>query len=184
MTAPAVVHRLVYEATIDDAVDVAIRVSSKSKALQKQVRAMIIGTGILGWFAFSGVWIFYLTSRTPTALAIAVGGGAAFGVVFALIFRRFLATETRKQHRKIVAEQFGGKPSIPCELELRTDGVWVRQAGIEMSFPWRLCTAIEDHADDVEIDFGGGMCVVRNRDFASPAERRSFLEAARRLAER
>jgi hypothetical protein len=34
----------------------------------------------------------------------------------------------------------------------------------------------------VEVNFVQGICVVRNRDFASPADRQVFLDTARRLA--
>ena len=88
----------------------------------------------------------------------------------------------RKQHRKVVAEQFGGKPTIPCEMELRSDAILVRQAGMEMTFPWTLCTGVADNAEDVEINFSAGICVVRNRHFSSTSERQSFLDTARRLA--
>ena len=47
--------------------------------------------------------------------------------VFAAIFLGFLKKEIRKQQRKIIAEQFGGKAVIPSELELRPDAVWLRQ---------------------------------------------------------
>ena len=70
MQLPAL-QRLVYEATIGDIVDVSIRMSSRSKMLQKQVRAMIVGTGVIGGSIFTAVWMFYLTSRTPVAIAIA-----------------------------------------------------------------------------------------------------------------
>ena len=88
----------------------------------------------------------------------------------------------RKQQRKIVAEQFGGKATIPCETELRTDAVVSRQAGMELIFPWTLCTGVTDNAADVEIDFSTGICVVRNRHFSSTAERQALLDTARRLA--
>lgn len=179
---PGAIHRIVYDATIDDAVDVAIRLSNKSQALQKQFRGMVIGTGILGGFAFTAIWISYLTAPARFDIASAAAGGLVFGVVFALVFRRFFVRETRKQQRKIVAEHFNGNPSVPCELELRADGIWVRQAGIEMTFPWTLCTGVRETADDIEINFTAGMCVVRDRHFASIVERQSFLDAARRLA--
>ena len=181
---PAASHRVVYEASIDDAVDVAIRLSRKSQALQKQIRAMIVGTGILGAAAFVGAWLFYSTSRTPVAIAIAAAGAILFGIVFAFMFRHFLAKETRKQQRKIVAEHFAGKPTVTCEAELRADGVWVRQMGIEITFPWTVCTGVHENADDVQIDFAAGMCVVRNRHFRSAEARQSFLDAARRLSAR
>jgi hypothetical protein len=179
---PAASHRLVYEATIDDALDVAIRLSRASEALQKQIRSMIVGTGVLGAAAFAGLWAYYSDSRTPLAISLAAAGSVVFGILFALMCHHFMTGDMAKRQRKLVIEQFRGKPAMPCEMELRPEGVWVRQAGIEITFPWTLCTAVHDHPDDVQIDFVGGIAVARNRHFASTDARRSFLDTARRLS--
>jgi hypothetical protein len=44
---------------------------------------------------------------------------AVFGTLTAALFRGFFVKEIRKQHRRIVLEQFGGKPIFQSELELR-----------------------------------------------------------------
>lgn len=88
-------HRIVDDATVDDAVDVAIRMSGKSRALQKQVRGMIVGTGILGGFAFTALWIAYTTTPALFDFAVALAGGIVFGIIFALVFRQFLRTTIR-----------------------------------------------------------------------------------------
>ena len=53
---------------------------------------------------------------------------------------------------------------------------------MEMTFPWGLCTGIQDNPDDIEMNFTPRIWVVRNKHFASLAERKNFLETARRLA--
>ncbi len=179
---PEPLHRLVYDATVDDAVDVSLRLAGRTKAFQGQIRRNVVIVGVLGGLAFAVAWMLLSTTPTAPALPIVLAAGAAFGVGFAYLFRRFLIAEIRKQHRKIVAEQFGNRPTIPSELELRSDSVWVRQAGMEMTFPWTLCTGIKDNPDDIQMDFSPGMCVVRSRHFASPAERQAFLATALKLA--
>ncbi len=178
---PEPIHRITYDATIDDAVDVALRLAGRTRAFRSQIRRNVVIVGILGGLAAIVAWI--LTGRSPTALGAALATAIAvpFGIIFAFVFRHFLMQEMRKQHRKIVAEQFGGKPTIPSELELRSDALWVRQAGMEMTFPWTLCTGIQDNADDIELNVPPGLCVVRNRRFASAAARQDFLDTARRL---
>jgi hypothetical protein len=161
---------------------VGFRLACRSQAFQKQIRVSIILAGILGGLAFVAIWIAYTTAPWTSDLVGAVSAGVPFGLLFGIIFRRFFKTEMSKQQRKIIAEQFGGKPTIPCETLLRSDAVQVRQAGMEMTFPWTLCTGVKDNAGDVEINFSAGICVVRNRHFSSPAERQSFLDTARRLA--
>ncbi len=179
---PEPLHRLVYDATIDDAVDVSLRMAGRTKAFQSQVRWNVVIVGILSGLAFAVAWLYISPEGTAPALPLVLAAGAAFGAGFAYIFKRFLMTEIRKQHRKIIAEQFGNRPAIPSELELRPDAVWVRQAGMEMTFPWTLCTGIQDNPDDIQMDFSPGMCVLRSRHFASPAERQAFLATARKLA--
>ena len=179
---PGVQHRLTYDATIDDAVDVAFRLSNRTQTFRRQLRLNIIIAGILGALGFLGVWTYYWSLPAGFNLAIAAAGAVAFGLIFARLFKHFFFKEMQKLNRKMIAEQFGGKPTLPCELELRAEAVWVRQAGMEMIFPWTTCSGIQDNAGDIEVQFTPGICVVRNRYFASAADRQSFLDTARRLA--
>ena len=175
-------HRVTYDATVDDAVDVALRFANRTQTFRRQVRRNIIIVGTAAGLVLVAWWLYTADGTTPVEVALIVAAGIAFGVIFALIFRRLFEKEIRKQQRLAVVEQFGGKPSIHSEVELRPEAVWVRQAGMEMTFPWSICTGVQDHPDDIEMNFSQGICVVRNRHFASPAERQSFLDTARRLA--
>ena len=179
---PEPLHRLLYDATVDDAVDVGMRLANKSNAYRRQVRQNVMIAGAVGGGAVIAVAIFYLNEPGPFELASVVVAALAFTVPFALVFRHFFMKEIAKQSRKVITEQVGGKPTLACELELRPDAVWIRQAGMEMVFPWTLCTGIQDNADDIELAFSAGMCVVRNRHLTSAAERARFLETARRLS--
>jgi hypothetical protein len=174
-------HRLTYDATIDDVIDVAWRLANRTHAFRKQVQTNVIVAGAAAGVVFFAVWI-YNTGASPLNLVLAAVAAVLFGIVFAAIFRGFFDTEFRKQQRKIITEQFGGKPAIQCELELRPDAIWTRQAGMEMLFPWALCTSVKNNPDDIEMNFTPGICVVRNRHFASAADRQAFLETARQLS--
>jgi hypothetical protein len=178
---PEVLHRLTYDVTIDDAVDVSLRLAHRTHAIRKQLHTYVIIAGIVAAVAGFAAWMYYVdTSLMHMVFAAVVG--VLFGIVFAAIFRRLLEKEIRKQQRKVVAEQFGGKPSIQSEIELRPDAIWVRQAGMEMLFPWALCTSVDNNPDDIEMNFAPGICVIRHKHFASPADQQAFLETARRLA--
>ncbi|HET9467799.1 MAG TPA: hypothetical protein VFO48_05285 [Vicinamibacterales bacterium] len=177
-----VLQRIVYDATVDDACDVAWRMSNRSPAFRKQIRTTIVIAGIATALVVFVFFAFFENNRTPTMLVVIFGISAVCGVLGTALFRRQFTKEIFKQQRKVVADQFGGRPSIRSELELRSDAVWVRQAGMEMVFPWDVCTSVVDNANDVELNFAPGICVIRNKDFASPAERQQFLETARRLA--
>lgn len=174
-------QRIEYETTVDDALDVAWRLSSRTQAFQKQLRQNGVIVGIAAAGGFVAAFVF-AGATEPSALVVATVGGAAFGVLFGWLYKRFLVKETRKQHRKIIAEHFGGKSTLPCEVELRQDAVWSRVGAIEMLFPWSISTGVQDNPEDIELNFSQGICVVRNRRFASAAERQAFLEAARRLS--
>jgi hypothetical protein len=174
-------HRLTYDATIDDAVDVSLRIVRRTHAFRTQMQWSVIAAGIGSALAFFAAWMYIVgTSLLNVVLGSVVG--ILFGIVFAAIFRRFFEKEILKQQRKVVAEQFGGKATLQSELELRPDAVWVRQAGMEMLFPWTVCTSVRNNAGDIEMTFTPGLCVIPNRHFASAAERQAFLETARRLS--
>ena len=179
---PEPLHRITYEATIDDAVDVAFRLAARTQAFRRQLRLNVIIAGVLGAGGFLGVWTYYGSWPAGLNLVIAVALAVGFGLIFARLFKHFFIKEMNKLNRKMIAEQFGGKPTLPCELELRSDAAWVRQAGMELSFPWTTCGGIQDNPGDVEMQFTPGTCVVRNRYFSSTAERQAFLDTARRLA--
>jgi hypothetical protein len=176
-----VLHRITYDASLDDAVDVAWRLANRSQAFQKQIRFHTIVGSVACGLIFFVIWAYLGGLRTQAQLALALVGSVGAGLLFLPIFRRELVKQVFKQHRKVVSEQYGNKSIIPSELELRTDAVWVRQSGMEMTFPWQICSGVRDNADDIELDFAPGMCVVRNRHFASSAERQEFLAAAKRL---
>ena len=181
---PDALYRLAYDASIDDAVETAWRLANRTAAFQKQVRQYVLVVSVGLGLVLSATWAYFGSARTVSQLALALLAGVLAGVLFGPLFRRELAKQFLKQHRKVVSEQFGHKPTIPSELELRTDALWVRQAGMEMLFPWSGCTGVRDNPNDIEIGFLPGICVVRNRHFASPVERHTFLDTAKRLGGR
>ena len=177
-------YRIAYHSTIDEAVDVSMRLANMNQAFRKQIRLNVIIAGVVAGLGVFGMWLYALTDRTIGSIAIAAAGAAVAGVIFSLLFKPTFMKELLKQQRKVMKEQFGNKDTIASELELRADAAWVRQGGIELTFPWPICTAVRDNAGDVEIDFTQGIVVVRDRDFPSAADRQEFLAIARRLAGR
>jgi predicted membrane protein len=175
-------YRLTYETTVPEAVDVAWRLAYRTQAFRKQLRNNVIYAAVGAAVVFFAAWM-YIVGTSPLNIVLAVVAATLFAIVFAATFRSILEKEIRKQQRQLIVEQFGIKTAIQCELELRSDGVWVRQDGMEMMFPWARCTGIQNNPGDIQMDFTPGICVLRNRHFASPAERQTFFDTARRLSE-
>ena len=177
---PDPLYRLTYDATIEDAVDASWRLANRTRAFRRQLKINVVCVGIAAGIVLFAAWM-YIVGTSP--VNIMLGGVVAmlFAMVFAAVFVRIFEKEIRSQHRKVVAEQFGGQPLLRSELELRPDAVWLRQAGMEIQFPWSACTAIHNNAGDIEMNFTPGICIVYNRHFASPAERQAFIETAQRL---
>lgn len=51
-------HRIVYESTVDDALDVAWRFSSRTRAFQNQVRQNVVIAGAVGGLAAIAAFVF------------------------------------------------------------------------------------------------------------------------------
>ena len=111
-------------------------------------------------------------------LGVALVIGAGFGYLYGLYYDRAM----RRQYRRLVHEQLGGALQVRCEIELRPEGVWVVQKGLEMTFPWSNAVAIDDTGDAIELRFSPGLVVARNRAFRDTCERTVFFERARALA--
>ena len=95
-------HRISYDATVDDAVDVSLRLANRAQAFRTQVRRNIIIVGAAAGLVLIAWWLYTADGTTPVKFALIVAAGIAFGVVFALIFRRFFEKEIRKQQRLAV----------------------------------------------------------------------------------
>jgi YcxB-like protein len=67
-----------------------------------------------------------------------------------------------------------------CEVELKPEGVWVRQMNTQIIYEWKIVEAVEEIDDAVAIFArGGGGVVIRNRAFKTDDQRSRFLELAR-----
>src|SRR5689334_5654823 len=139
---PEVLHRITYDASIDDAVDVAWRLANKSEAFQRQIRVQTIVGSLASALIIFIIGAYFGNLRSSSQIVWVVLASLAAGLIFGPLFRRELVKQVFKQHRKVISEQFGHKPTIPSEVELRSDAVWVRHSGMEMTFPWNICTGV------------------------------------------
>ena len=124
-----------------------------------------------------GVIIFFFFRNNPTIgflLGLIVAG------ILILIYPQLEKSGFEGRLRRVVAEMMPDSGPYVCEVEIRSEGVWVRQMNKQIIHEWQSVEAIEEASDSVDIfTRDGGGVVVRNRGFASEVDRRQFIEMAR-----
>lgn len=170
-----------FETGLDELVDVNLRVVRRSKVSRQRRSRSILGAGLafavsLFTFATISSGVSFVNALVPLGLV-----AVALGAVFGLFYRWVYDSSIRTGIRKALEEQIGDRTWV-CEIELRPETLWVRDYGVEMSFPWTEATAVEDVGDAIELRFHGGLVLARNKAFATAQERESFLAEAKALA--
>ena len=161
-----------FEFTPNDLIDVHNRIVARSKVWRSTRLKGLLATALLVW-----VVMFLLLHRTPL-LGVIIG---LFAAAFAaLLFPVMQKREVEKQLRKLSTEMFGATQSVLCEVELRPEGVWVRQMNNQVLYEWPSVEEVEERPDSVDIfTRSGSGLVVRNRAFASAEERSRFITLAK-----
>jgi hypothetical protein len=174
-----------FDATFDELIDIQLRTLSASQVVSSWRRVNRIAmAAVTALVAFLLIQLFprlFQLSLRATATAGLLGAGAAALISYAIYpfdHKRIL----RRRLGKLLIEQFGNIQSIRCEIELRRDNLFVRQAGLEIAHSWTTIRGIRDTPDGVEFKLPAGLLMVRSRAFATPAEREQFLSQARGLA--
>lgn len=104
------------------------------------------------------------------------------GIPVGYLGRAAYVHTVRKRLRQALREHHDERQSFHCELELRSEGVWIRQEHVEVLRPWRNFIRADDDVDGIELQFiGGAFALVRNRAFRTLEARSTFLERARAL---
>ena len=170
--------RVEYDCTMDEIVDTQLRLSGSTQTYRSTRRKSIYVVAAIG-----AIVVLAITVREAADVPVALFSAAVAAAIAGFLYARIFDSTARKQYLSAVSEQFGGAPSVHCEIELREDAVWTRQHGMELTFPWKQVYRVEDTSDAVELWFRPGLVTARNRAFAGAAERRHFMETARRLAQ-
>ena len=180
------VHRIHFESTLDEIVEVNLRLTPRTQSFRAyRARAVWVAGGCLSAGVLAMVFIRARQADVDVSAAIwgvvlaaALARGAGFGYVYGL----YVDWAMRRQYRRVIAEQLGGTTNVRCDIELRREGVWVVQKGLEITLPWSNAAGIEDTGDAIELRFSPGLVVARNRAFRDALDRARFLERARELA--
>ena len=122
------------------------------------------------------VILCFLLKTTP--LTCLVTGLIAALVI--LLYPRWLRSSLENRMRQIADEIMAAPGPYVCEVELRPEGLWLRQMDKQTIYEWKSLEAVEETADSVDIfSRDGGGVVVRNRAFSSETDGSRFIELVR-----
>jgi hypothetical protein len=163
--------RVEFEFTKEDLVDVAKRCLKhrNPKKADEWKPSLYLGISV-------AVLLFFVLKTSPLT-------GLVTGLIAALVillYPRWLRSSLEKRMRKIADEMMAAPGPYVCEVELRPEGLWLRQMDKQIIYEWKSLEAVEETADSVDIfSRDGGGAVVRNRAFSSETDRSKFIELLR-----
>ena len=67
-----------------------------------------------------------------------------FGAVIALVLRQVNDWGVEQRVRAALERRLAEPGGSTCEIQLRKDGVWVHDLGVEQTFPWSEVTRIDE----------------------------------------
>jgi hypothetical protein len=165
-----------FEFTQADLVDASKRLLGRSNVVNAGLRkASIYSAVIVGAIVF-------LFLRNDQKVGLVVGLFA--GLVTILLYPKLQKNGFDSRLHGIAADLMAEPGPYVCEVELRPEGVWVRQMNKQTIYEWKIVEAVEEVEDAVTIfaRVGEGV-VVRNRAFKEDGQRSQFLELARSKSE-
>ncbi len=164
-----------FDATFDELVDANMRAAERSALVRAWRRRSVITLGVA---AAAGVILFGREVFRPVWLvvwAIVVGAAAA------AVYRPLLWYSYARRMRQFVAEHFGGKKGVHCEIAVDRSGVHVCQGTTQTTYAWEGLTIRDDGAGDIELWSGRTVVVVRGRAFPGPEQRARFVSRIHEL---
>jgi hypothetical protein len=167
--------RVRFDFTLDDMVDVTERATARSGVIRSlRSQSTVVMCCIAAAIAFLTV---------PADIGWRLFAAAAAIGITATLYPASMASTRRSRLRQFMRERFGGEGPYTCEVEISPAGLQVSQAGARSIREWATVVSIEDVTAGIEfVSRPGGTLVVRNRAFASPAQRAEFLRLARSYA--
>jgi hypothetical protein len=124
-----------------------------------------------------GIIVFFLFRNYP-AIGLLLGFVAA-GIII-LIYPRLEKSGFENRLRRAAAEIMPDPGPYVCEVEIKSEGVWLRQMNKQAIFEWPSVEAVEETSGSVDIfTRDGAGVIIRSRAFGSEGERRQFVEIVR-----
>ncbi|MGH9754519.1 MAG: YcxB family protein [Blastocatellia bacterium] len=163
--------RAEFEFTVDDLVDLNLRVLDRSKKFQSRQWTRVITFGLL-----VGLGVFLML---PFSFGVKMASGAASLALIVVVHLLFRRREIGRSMRSLYLEKLGTPGPFKCEVELTEEGVIARQRGTEVKHSWAILEEIKETPDSIDFfTCDGGAVVVRDRAFNAPADKRRFFELA------
>ena len=160
-----------FEFTTEDLVDVAKRCLKRrnKKEADDWKTSLYLGVSV--------AVILFLVLKMTLLTGLVTGLIAALVI---LLYLRWLRSSLENRMRQIADELMAAPGPYVCEVELRPEGLWLRQMDKQTIYEWKSLEAMEETADSVDIfSRDGGGVVVRNRAFSSETDRYRFIELLR-----
>ena len=176
------VLRVEFDATIDECVDVQLRLVSRTKEFRRQRWRSSWAFGASGAAVLTVIATIEAGHFSPTIAFVSIGAAVILGVIFGWLFGGYYDSYVRRHSRKMLDEMFRGAERIRCETELRPQGLWSRSHDTEISFAWQRLREIVDAEHGIELWFDPGLAIIRSRAFDTPERRHEFLQRVRELA--
>ncbi len=170
-------YRAEFEATIDDFVDVQMRMLGRSQVARGWWRRELWLSAVI---TGGGLFILLGIGRSSPPVSYRATFAILWAVIYSLFFKRWMGAQRVFRVRRYLREYLGEGP-VKVIVELRPQGLWTRQADTEMLFDWKNATAVEELPTGVEVVFRNGAVVARDRGFAGPVDRAAFANRAREL---
>jgi hypothetical protein len=166
--------RVQFECTLEDCLDASKRFLARSQSASWQWQGL----------AYSAVFTWLLVFAVVTLIYGKPGLGAAIGVPVAALSAALYPSSYKrtieKRLRKLYLREFEAANTFLCDVELKAEGILVRQTDRQTIYEWSSVEEIQDREESIDIFTRDGCgVVVRNRAFAEAASRREFLELAR-----
>jgi hypothetical protein len=176
------VRQLQFDASVDELTAASLLCVKRSPAWRrnKRLARLAVGFGVGG----GALMVMLPRVRKPgwEMPAVVVAVAAVIGFAAALLYSPMYDSEVRKSFDRQSREVAGDATVLHCAMELRPNGLWAAQNGVEMLLPWTDARSVEDLEEGIFVLFRTGFVLMRPRAFADAAERHAFLDEARRLA--
>ena len=165
--------RVQFNFTLEDCVDASKRFLARSKAASWKWQGLVYSALFTWLLVFAVVTLLY--GKPEIGASIGVGLAALTAVLYPSSHEKAVERRLRNCHM----EHFDRAKTFLCEVELKPDGLYVRQMDRQIIYEWLSVDEIQETGDSIDIftQDGGGV-VVRNRAFATAADRKEFLESA------